>query len=212
MSTMSEKESPYAIGAGVSCADGDCGRLHRLIMDPATRALTHLVVGRDQHSARLVPVSLVASAGADAILLACTTTGFDMLEPAEATEVVAPAAPPAGGAGVSAAAGGGALGGGYRAPAKPDTVTYDRVPAGEVQLCRNERLHAADGDIGHIKGLMTAPDHHVTHILLAEGHLWNRKEVAVPIRNVVDAAFGVQVDLTREELKDLPAVDLTRAG
>ena len=91
-------------------------------------------------------------------------------------------------------------------------VTYDRVPAGEVQLCRNEKLHAADGDIGHIKGLMAAPDHHVTHILLTEGHLWSRKEVAVPIRNVVDATFGVQVDLTREELKDLPAIDLARTG
>jgi hypothetical protein len=207
MSTMSEMESPYAIGAGVSCADGDCGRLHRIIMDPATRALTHLVVGRDPHSARLVPIALVGSAGAEAIVLACTASGFDLLEPAEATEMVPQAAVPRGPA---AGMGGGALGG-YR-PSKPDTVTYDRVPAGEVQLCRNERLHAADGDIGRIKGLLAAPDHHVTHILLAEGHLWSRKEVAVPIRNVVDAVYGVQVDLTREELKDLPAVHLTRAG
>lgn len=207
MSTMTEKESPYAIGAGVFCADGDCGRLHRIIMDPATRALTHLVVGRDPHAARLVPVSLVGSAGADSIVLTCTASGFDLLEPAEATEMVQPAAPSGG-----PVSGGGALGGGYRAPAKPDMVTYDRVPAGEVQLCRNEKLHAADGDIGRIKGLMAAPDHHVTHILLTEGHLWSRKEVAVPIRNVVDATFGVQVDLTREELKDLPALDLARTG
>ena len=206
MNTMTENEYPYAIGAGVSCADGDCGRLHRIIMDPATRALTYLVVGRDPHSARLVPASLVGAAGPDSIVLTCTTSGFDLLEPAEATEMVPPAAPAGG------PAGGGALGGGYRAPAKPDVITYDRVPAGEVQLCPNERLHAADGDIGHIKGLVAAPDHHVTHILLSEGHLWNRKEVAVPIRNVVDATFGVQVDLTREELKDLPAVELTRAG
>ena len=207
MSTMTEKESPYAIGVGVSCADGDCGRLHRIIMDPATRALTHLVVGRDPHIARLVPVSQVGSASADGIILTCTVAGFDLMEPAEATEVVQPMAPAGG-----PVTGGGALGGGYRAPSKPDMVTYDRVPAGEVQLCPNERLHAADGDIGKIKGLLAAPDHHVTHILLAEGHLWSRKEVAVPIRNVIDATFGVQVDLTREELKDLPAVDLARAG
>ena len=207
MSTMTEKESPYAIGVGVSCADGDCGRLHRIIMDPATRALTHLVVGRDPHIARLVPVSQVGSASADGIILTCTVAGFDLMEPAEATEVVQPMAPAGG-----PVTGGGALGGGYRAPSKPDMVTYDRVPAGEVQLCPNERLHAADGDRGKIKGLLAAPDHHVTHILLAEGHLWSRKEVAVPIRNVIDATFGVQVDLTREELKDLPAVDLARAG
>ena len=207
MSTMTEKEYPYAIGAGVSCADGDCGRLHRIIMDPATRALTHLVVGRDTHAARLVPATMVGRAGPDAIILTCTMSGFDLLEPAEATEMVGPAAPTGG-----PVTGGGALGGGYRAPSRPDMVTYDRVPAGEVQLCPNDRLHAADGDIGRVKGLMADPDLHVTHILLAEGHLWNRKEVAVPIRNVVDATYGVQVDLTREELKDLPAVELTRAG
>jgi len=207
MSTMTEKESPYAIGAGVSCSDGDCGRLHRIIMDPATRALTHLVVGRDTHAARLVPASMVGTADADGIVLTCTAAGFDMLEPAEAAEMVQPTASTGG-----PVTGGGALGGGYRAPSKPDVITYDRVPAGEVQLCPGERLHAADGDIGHIKGLMADPDHRVTHILLDEGHLWNRKEVAVPIRNVVDATFGVQVDLTREELKDLPALDLARTG
>ena len=206
MSTMTE-QAGYSIGAGVSCADGDCGRLHRIIMDPATQTLTHLVVGRDPHTARLVPVSLVGSAGVEAITLSCTGSGFDLLEPAEATEMVQPTAPAGG-----PVTGGGTLGGAYRAPAKPDMVHYDRVPAGEIQLRRNERLHAADGDIGHIKGLLAAPDHHVTHILLAEGHLWSRKEVAVPIRNVVDATYGVQVDLTRGELKDLPAVDLTRVG
>jgi len=206
MSTMTEMESPYAIGAGVTCTDGDCGRLHRIIMDPATRALTHLVVGRDTHTARLVPASMVGRAGPDSIVLTCTASGFDLLEPAEATEMVPPSAPAGG------PVGGGLSGTGYRAPAKADMVTYDRVPAGEVQLCPGERLHAADGDIGRIKGLMAAPDHHVTHILLSEGHLWTRKEVAVPIRNVVDATYGVRVDLTREELKDLPAVDLARTG
>ncbi|MFD0637373.1 hypothetical protein ACFQ9X_43175 [Catenulispora yoronensis] len=105
---------------------------------------------------------------------------------------------------------GGALGGYGRA--KPETVTYDRVPAGEVQLRRGERVHAADGDIGRVQGLVAAPDHHVTAILLTEGHLWSKKEVAVPIRNVVDATFGVQVDLTREEVKDLPAVDPANIG
>jgi hypothetical protein len=208
MSTMTEKESPYAIGVGVICADGDCGRLHRIIIDPASRELRHLVVGRDPHTARLVPATLVGSAAADAIVLTCTTADFDRMEPAEATEVVQPPAVAA----PSAGTGAGAIAGYNARATKAETVTYDRVPRGEVQLRGGERLHAADGDIGHIKGLMAAPDNHVTHILLSEGHLWSRKEVAVPIRNVVDATFGVQVDLTREELKDLPPVDLTRVG
>ncbi|GAA1973637.1 hypothetical protein [Catenulispora subtropica] len=203
MSTTQEKESPYEIGVGVACADGDCGQLHRILIDPASRAITHLVIGKDVHAARLVPASLVDHAQADGIRLICTTLDFDRLEPAEATEVIQPPSPPTG----SMPANGGALGG-YGGRAKPETVTYDRVPAGEVQLRRGERVHAADGDIGRVQGLVAAPDLHVTHILLTEGHLWTKKEVAVPIRNVVDATFGVQVDLTREEVKDLPPVDL----
>lgn len=207
MSTMQEKEYPYEIGVSVICADGECGQLHRILIDPVSRAMTHLVIGKDVHAARLVPVSLVAGADADAVRLVCTALDFDRLEPAEATEVIQPPPPVSG----SMPTNGGALGGGY-SRSKSETVTYDRVPAGEVQLRRGERVHAADGDIGRVQGLVAAPDHHVTHILLTEGHLWSRKEVAVPIRNVVDATFGVQVDLTREEVKDLPPVDLAAIG
>jgi hypothetical protein len=207
MGTMQEKESPYEIGVGVTCADGDCGHLHRILMDPASRAITHLVIGGDVHSARLVPADLVDHAHADGIRLICTTADFDRLEPAEATEVIQPPSPPAG----SMPANGGALGG-YGGRGKPETVTYDRVPAGEVQVRRGERVHAADGDVGRVQGLVAAPDHQVTHVLLTEGHLWSKKEVAVPIENVVDATFGVQVDLTREEVKDLPPVDVDEIG
>lgn len=206
MSTMQDKESPYEIGVGVAGADGDCGELHRIILDPANRAVTHLVVGKDVHTARLVPVTLVDHAYADGIRLICTTVDFDRLEPAEATEVIQP---PAAAPGMGAGSG---LGGYGATRPKAETVTYDRVPAGEVQLRRGERVHAADGDIGRVQGLVVSPDHHVTHILLTEGHLWSKKEVAVPIRNVVDATFGLQVDLTREEVKDLPPVDLARSG
>jgi hypothetical protein len=207
MSTTQEKESTYEIGVGVVCSVGDCGQLLRIIIDPGNRAMTHLVIGRDPHGARLVPVSLVDHAFADGIRLICTAVDFDRLEPAEATEVIAPPAPAAG----MSQTGAGLGGYGARAP-KTEMVTYDRVPAGEVQLRRGEKVHAADGDIGRVQGLVAAPDHHVTHILLTEGRLWSRKEVAVPIRNVVDATFGVQVDLTREEVKDLPAVDLATIG
>ena len=52
MNTTPDKESPYAIGVGVSCTDGECGHLHRIIIDPESKALTHLVVGPDAHGAR----------------------------------------------------------------------------------------------------------------------------------------------------------------
>ena len=39
--------------------------------------------------------------------------------------------------------------------------------------------------IGKVEGLVIEPTHgHVTHVLLQEGHLWGRKEVAIPIGSV----------------------------
>jgi len=61
-------------------------------------------------------------------------------------------------------------------------ITYDTVPLGEVDVRRGEHVHATDGNIGRVQGLVIEPgSHHVTHVLLQEGHLWGRKEVAIPI-------------------------------
>jgi hypothetical protein len=75
----------------------------------------------------------------------------------------------------------------------PHTVTCDRVPVGEVEVRRGEHVHATDGTIGQVQGLVIDPrDHHVTHVLLDEGHLWGKKRVAIPISAVrsVDDASG----------------------
>jgi hypothetical protein len=59
----------------------------------------------------------------------------------------------------------------------PGTVVYDKVPLNEVEVRRGEHVHATDGDIGRVQGLVIDPsDHHVTHVLLQEGHLWGRKD------------------------------------
>ena len=51
-------------------------------------------------------------------------------------------------------------------------------------------------------------DHHVTHVLLDEGHLWGKKRVAIPIRSVTDVKNGVRLDLAKHEVRDLPPVEL----
>lgn len=34
----------FTIGAGASCSDGFCGELTRVVIDPAARTVTHLVI------------------------------------------------------------------------------------------------------------------------------------------------------------------------
>ena len=60
---MSEP-TEFIIGSEVSCSDGACGELRRVVIDPVARALTHLVVEPKHGSPRghLVPLDLVLSA------------------------------------------------------------------------------------------------------------------------------------------------------
>jgi hypothetical protein len=98
------------------------------------------------------------------------------------------------------------------------TVTYDALPLGEVAVRRGERVHATDGTVGQVQGLVIdLGSRHVTHVLLQEGHLFGRKEVAIPISAVtqVDNNAVEQVDnnsvrlnLTKQQVQDLPPVDI----
>jgi sporulation protein YlmC with PRC-barrel domain len=214
----------YTIGAEVTCSDGACGELSRVVLDPVARSLTHLVVGppHRQGLGRIVPVELVDSAG-EQIRLRCTMVDFEALEDAEDTRFMLEAddhlgyqdgqvfAWPYYGLGD----GMGTIGtGGIGLGGPPPVVTYERLPVGEVDIRRGEHVHAVDGGIGQIRGLVIDPrDHHVTHVLLEEGHLWGKKEVAIPIGAVKDVDVdGVNLSLTRDQVRDLPAVDLADRG
>ena len=209
--------SKYAIGAKVVGRDGECGELNRVVVDPVARAVTHLVVQPKSRwdTARLVPIELADSAVND-IQLRCSTAEFEALDVAEETRFLSEAEQLGYGAGETYAwpyyglgmAMGAGMGGGMAGT--PRTVTYDRVPIDEVEVRRGECVHASDGDIGRLHGLVIDPaDHHVTHVLLGEGHLWGKKEIAIPISAVTGvAADGVHLKLTRDQVRDLPPVDV----
>ncbi|HTT91569.1 MAG TPA: PRC-barrel domain-containing protein [Acidimicrobiales bacterium] len=218
---MMSGPTEFTIGSEVSCSDGPCGELRRVVIDPVARALTHLVV-EPQHGrakGRLVPINLVVST-TDGIALACTTAEFDKLDEAEETQFISGGSGESGyeqdqmlswpyyglGAGVGYGMGGiGMMSGADR----PVLVTTDRVPLGEVEVRRGEHVSATDGEIGRVRGLVVDPgDHCVTHVLLDEGHLWGQKRVAIPISAVKDVAAGVRLNLTKDEVRDLPPVEV----
>ena len=74
---------------------------------------------------------------------------------------------------------------------------------------RGDRVHATDGEIGKVEGLVVdAHGGHVTHVVLQEGHVWGRKDVAIPIGAVTRMDEGVTVSMSKHEIGALPAVDL----
>jgi len=43
-------------------------------------------------------------------------------------------------------------------------------------------------------------------VLLDEGHLWGRKQIAIPIGAVTVIDGGIHVKLTKDDLRELPPV------
>jgi len=223
MRTMTISDTTqFEIKSEVACSDGVCGELRRVVVDPIARTLTHLVVGPPSRwsMGRLVPIDLVESTG-EQIRLRCTKAEFEALDQARVSEFLTGGSeewgyekdhvlsrpyyalvmnPPSG---MSVTGSGTGLGMGM------SSVSYDRVPVGEVEVHRGDHVHATDGNIGRVQGLVIDPnDHHVTHVLLEEGHLWGKKEVAIPISAVTGLDDGVRLNLTKDDVRDLPPVEV----
>jgi len=208
-------ETTFTIGSAAACSDGPCGAVIRVVVDPVARAVTHLVVEPEHRGGlgRLVPLELIEG-GAGEVRLRCTLAEFDKLPPAEETDFLP------GGSGYENYAehelfywpyyGIDVQGGMNPMVANASgIITRDLLPKGEVGVRRGERVHATDGEIGKVEGFVVEPVHgHVTHVLLQEGHLWGRKQVAIPIGAVQRIDDGVTVNLTKHEIESLPAVDL----
>jgi hypothetical protein len=170
-----------------------------MIIDPATLSVTHLVIDpkHGEEHGRLVPLDLIDTATGE-IGLRCTLAEFGQLEPAEETELLERS----GREGV----------GGAVAPMgishAPRADVQDVVPRGETEVGRGDHVHALDGEIGEVEGfLVDAGDHRVTQVLLREGHLWGRKEVAIPVSAVTRIQYGIRLNLTKQQIEDLPSAD-----
>jgi sporulation protein YlmC with PRC-barrel domain len=204
---------PFRIGADASCTDGACGQVSRIIVNPATREVTHLAVDpMHRHGAgRLVPVDLV-DATTGQIRLRCALAEFQTLQPAQEARSVRDLDPT----------------GHDNAPKRvnwfvwmhaardpgaseaPPQVTVDSVPSGAVDIRRDLTICATDGEIGQVQGLVVEPGgHQVTHVLLQQGHMPGRKEVAIPIGAVTKiGTLLIHLSLTKHQVKDLPPVGI----
>jgi sporulation protein YlmC with PRC-barrel domain len=200
------------IGMDAVCSDGYRGEVQGVVIDPAARTVTHVVVepaGR-RGLARLVPLDLVEVQPGQ-LGLRCTETEFKGLDAAEETlaefvsgypspvQLLPPGWRDAGGPTVA----------GDSIPRIPEQETIDLVPPGEIEERRGDHVHATDGDVGQVHALRVDPQsHQVTHVLLREGPVWARKEVAIPFGQVTGFDDGLRLSMTRQEVRDLPRVDM----
>ena len=209
----------FTIGTEASCSDGACGEVSRVVVDPIAKAVTHLVVEPKHRRGlgRLVPLDLVEVTDGE-VEIRCTQAEFDKLDPAEETEYLPGTSYGSYGGYDSGQVlyrpyyglGMGGMGmGGLGIGNVSQPVTSDTLPLGEVAVRRGEQVLATDGEIGKVQGLVIDPrNQHVTHVLLQEGHLWGRKEVAIPISAVVSIKDGIRLNIAKENVENLEPVDI----
>jgi hypothetical protein len=202
-------------GSRVRCSDGAERVLADLVVDAPAKRVTHLVVEPKEHreAARLVPIEL-AHEDAEGLALSCTSEVLDGFEPVrEFAYLPAGERPEEGdkwGVGVEDV-----LVNSSYAPldvAAPEldpnvSVLYDRVPRGEVELRASSDVYSSDEHhLGCVHGLDVADDGSIRSLALLRGHLWWKREIAVP----ADALESLETDLVtlgidKNGLRGLPS-------
>ena len=207
-------EITLVIGAAAHCSDGFPGELKSLVVDPAARTVTHLVIepelehGAGYGLARLVPLDHVDAGKNDEIEVRYTEAEFKNLSPAEETlaefvpgyEVPVQLLPAGEG---WRAAGGPIADGDAITPQIREMETIPLVPDTEVEESRGDQVHATDGQVGQFHGLRVDPDNGAVLDVLVKRHPWGHAELAVPIGQVSGFETGVQLSITKQEVKDL---------
>jgi hypothetical protein len=213
---MADTGAHIEIGSEVDCLDGVCGLLVSVAIRQLTALLTHLVVrpGHQHGVDRLVPAGMIDSIAAT-IGLGCSASQFEHLPFADEGGTLP-------GAAASWSFGPGQMSSfplferdmgtlearpGTGAGGDPRVLLPGGELPGELQLRRGQPVDAKDGHIGGIRGLIVHPGtQRVTHIVLDEGHLFGKKEVAIPFFAVVQADDRVRLDLSKQLIHELPAL------
>jgi hypothetical protein len=198
----------FPVDAKVECSDGTCGKSAATIINPINATMTHLVVEEHHGIQRLVPVDQVLDTSHHQIRLACSKAELATMEPFVETHYLrsqrldrsypaymatwVTADPPMEG---------------YDVP-----VEEERIPPGELAIRRGANVHATDGLVGKVEEFVVDRDsHHITHLVLEKGHLWGKKEIAVPI-SAIDDTFEntVYLKLDKRSVEALPPLTITR--
>ncbi len=208
-------------GTNVYTSDGkDVGAIDRVVLNPNTKEVTHVVVRKGFlfTEDKIVPLSLIASTTEDEVRLRGAADDLESLSPFEETHFLpldesetSTAAYPAGWATPV-----------YWYPPVGDSMAYanyesasnfpyrsetsQNIPQGTVALKEGARVVAADGEhVGSVKRVYTsAHTDQVTHLLIAEGLIFKDHKL-VPVSWIRDIQENeIQLNVGADMLNALP--------
>jgi uncharacterized protein YrrD len=194
------------INARVTCKDEHCGHSTCVILDPRSERVTHVIV-RERGLAgleHLVPVDKIRSSTENGITLGCSFKELQSMKEFISTEFMQLDSPFLT-----------YLSGEYMLwpymVADNRTITFHReqVPAGELVIHNGTAVYAQDGKIGQVdEFIFESDDDHITHLVLREGHLWGKKEIAIPVESIQSIQEdAVILKMTKKSIEKLPALN-----
>lgn len=210
----------------VDTADGPCGQVADIVIDPVHGRLTHLVVKPSGRAAHLVPIDAVVSSD-DRVVLSWTAEQLEAAEQVESADFLEMRSWPhlqdgwdvgivrvlawpyyvADDVDLGPVDAAGGPTGELRS-----TTEFDRIPRGAAEIRRESPVTSSDGEVvGHVDGLLVDADRRVTHLVLQRGHLWGRREVTIPVDDVDKVETdAVRLRVTREAVGAFPSVRFHR--
>jgi uncharacterized membrane protein/sporulation protein YlmC with PRC-barrel domain len=206
------------VDAKVVCTDGDAGWLTDLVVDPATRAVTHVVVRENTGDGRefLVPLDKVTDSSREEVRLGCTRAELAAFPEFTTTHYVpasSPEAQPIVAAwemqSMSYSYGYEPI---YMPVIRPDEqipIETQHVPEGKLAIQRGAPVQSSDGQLlGEVVTLIVSPeDGVIKHFSLRMGELNKAREVILPLSTVTRANEGtVILNLTQAQVEQLPAM------
>jgi hypothetical protein len=214
-----EREMRLELGSRVDCTDESFGKLVDVVIDPTSRRVTHLVVERDRDPwlARLVPVELAEPGDEATVAVRATVEEVLGLPPVHEVAYLRldgfPVDDPDWDVGIEEVLALPLYPTYSLDPAPVDyAARYDRVPKGEVEVRRASAVESADGhQLGDVDGFLVDDDQLITHVVLEQGHPWERREVVIPIGAVARVETDeVTLSLTKDEVGALPPATIRR--
>ena len=196
------------LNANVECIEGHCGRSTYIVLNPTTQVVTHIVVKADRapHDEQLVPVDWIAHTTPDMVKLNCTKDELAGQQPFTGTHFVQIDHPP------------------YKdvpylmwpftVPITSEMIPVkdQAIPPGELAVHRGAKVEATDGTVGQVdEFLVDEETEHITHLVLGEGYLWDKKEVAIPVSAI--KYFGqerIYLNIDKRAVASLPEVPVDR--
>ena len=202
--------SDIPMNAKVQCNDGACGKTTNVIVNPVSLKVTHIAIKDKKlpsNPTRLVPFGKIASVTPDQVTLTCSIKDVSGMPPFLVDTFVQES--PSGLAYASGDA--------YTSQYVVNDTAYDNVraqnmPKDGLALYSGMEVEASDGKEGKLDELVLDGDSGaITHIQMREGHLWGKKDVAIPV-DIIDFTDGktVYLKIDKDAVKALPAVKVKR--